>query len=93
MPTLPIIPQFEPRRPPAYQWTCSCRRPPLVLATYDLGGRVAFTDVDRYWQIDGRIATNCPACGKQHLLHLQLEPALVAALPHPWRSDGKRSDK
>ena len=79
-------------RPPLYRWECSCRRPPVELATYDLTGRITIGPHDRYWQINSRIATNCPKCGKQHVLELAIDPALVATLPLPWRSgtDAKR---
>jgi len=68
-----------------YLWECPCRRPPIILARFDLSGSIAYSDPDRYWQIDGRIVTNCPGCGKQHLLHLDLRPDVRKELPHPWR--------
>jgi hypothetical protein len=77
----------KPLRPPVYRWECSCRRPPVLLATFDLGGRIMIANPDRYWQVDGRAATSCPKCGKQHVLQLKLEPELLAALPRPWRDD------
>jgi len=60
-----------------------------MLAVFDLSGRIAYAHPERYWQIDGRIVTNCPVCGKQHLLHLKLESAVEAALPLPWRPEPK----
>lgn len=75
-----------------YRWECPCRRPPIVLATFDLSGRIAYQDPERYWQIDGRIVTNCPGCGKQHLLHLELRRETREALPLPWRSTEHTGD-
>jgi hypothetical protein len=72
-------------RPPLYRWECPCRRPPVLLATFDLRGRIQIANEDRYWQADGRIATNCPKCGKQHLLQARIDPGVIAALPRPWR--------
>lgn len=79
---------LERPKPPLYQWSCTCRLPPLVLAVYDLRGRIRFDNPERYWQIDGRIATNCPGCGKQHLLHLPLQADVLASLPLPWQPGG-----
>ncbi|HQY29959.1 MAG TPA: hypothetical protein PK691_01670 [Thermomicrobiales bacterium] len=78
---------FSKPQPPVYHWECSCRQPPVVLALFDLSGRVAIQNPERYWQIDGRIVTNCPGCGKQHLLHLTLRPEVAAELPLPWRPE------
>lgn len=72
-------------RSPVYRWECTCREPPVVLGTYDLAGHVTLKDLDRYWQLNGRVATNCPKCGKPHLLDVRIEPELLAALPQPWR--------
>jgi hypothetical protein len=67
-----------------FRWECQCRRPPLLLAEFDLSGRVMYSDPERYWQIEGRIVTNCPGCGKQHLLYLELRPDIRDGLPLPW---------
>jgi hypothetical protein len=80
-------PSWARPRPPIYRWECGCRRPPVLLATFDLAGHVEIAQEDRYWQVDGRIATNCPMCGKQHLLQLRADPAVIASLPRPWRDD------
>jgi hypothetical protein len=71
--------------PPLYRWECPCRRPAVLLATFDLAGRIEIANEDRYWQVDRRIATNCPGCGKQHLLQATIDPAVIASLPRPWR--------
>ena len=75
-------------RPPLYHWECSCRQPGVLLATFDLAGRIAIANQDRYWQVNGRVATNCPKCGKQHQLELAVDPDVIANLPRPWR-DGQ----
>jgi hypothetical protein len=59
----------------------------VLLATFDLTGRIEITQKDRYWQVNGRVATNCPKCGKQHQLELAVDPAVIAALPRPWRDE------
>ena len=71
--------------PPVYRWECLCREPPVVLGTYDLAGNVELKDLSRFWQINGRVATNCPKCGKPHLLDVPLHADLLASLPMPWR--------
>jgi hypothetical protein len=79
-------------RPPVHVWECPCRRPPVVLGRFDLSGRIAYPRDEHYWQIDGHIVTNCPKCGKQHLLHLTLAPEVLEDLPFPWRSaDGNKT--
>lgn len=87
---MPGIDRSVPRRlpSPVYHWICSCREPPVVLGMYDLTGRVTLKDFDRYWQLNGRVATNCPKCGKPHMLDVPLHPELLAALPQPWRGGG-----
>jgi hypothetical protein len=74
-------------RPPIYRWECACRQPAVLLALFDLKGRIDITQRDRYWQVNGRVATNCPKCGKQHLLELAIGPDVIAALPRPWRDE------
>ena len=69
------IPQRRPPQPPIYRWECGCRRPPVLLAIFDLSGRIEIAEQDRYWQVDGRMATHCPMCGKEHLLQLTIDPA------------------
>lgn len=71
--------------PPVYRWECLCREPPVLLGTYDLTGRVDLKDPSRYWQLNGRVATNCPKCGRPHLLDVPVDPDLLATLPQPWR--------
>ena len=78
-------------RSPLYRWECTCRRPTVELATYDLTGRIRIGPHDRYWQVNGRIATNCPKCGKQHVLEMKIDPLVIASLPLPWRSDNGHS--
>jgi hypothetical protein len=70
---------------PVYHWECLCREPPVVLGRYDLTGRIELDDPGRFWQINGRVATNCPKCGKPHLLDVPVNPDLLATLPMPWR--------
>jgi hypothetical protein len=57
----------------------------VVLGTYTLAGRVELEDLSRFWQINGRVATNCPKCGKPHLLDVPIDPDLLETLPQPWR--------
>lgn len=87
-----MTPQLQCKSPqaPVHRWECTCRQPAVLLATFDLQGRIEISGQDRYWQVDGRIATNCPKCGKQHLLGLAIDPAVLADLPKPWR-DGDPS--
>lgn len=84
---MPGIDRAGPRRPRSslFRWECTCREPPVVLGTYDLTGRVNLEHFDRCWQLNSRVATNCPKCGKPHMLDLALDPELLAALPQPWR--------
>jgi hypothetical protein len=56
---------------------------------FDLQGRIEISGLDRYWQVDGRIATNCPMCGKQHLLGIAIDPDFLADLPKPWREEDR----
>jgi hypothetical protein len=56
----PNIPASSPPRPPIYRWECGCRRPAVLLATFDLSGRIEIAQQDRYWQVNGRVATHCP---------------------------------
>ncbi|HYP61918.1 MAG TPA: hypothetical protein VEQ36_15940 [Thermomicrobiales bacterium] len=72
---------------PIYRWECGCHRPPVLLATFDLTGRIEIAQEDRYWQVNGRVATHCPKCGKEHLLQLRLDPSVIATLPKPWREE------
>jgi len=74
--------------PPVYQWECTCRVPPVVLGSYDLTGRISLIDHERYWHVESRVATNCPKCGKQHMLDLAIDPSILATLPRPWRDGG-----
>lgn len=74
-------------QPPLYRWECRCREPAVLLATFDVSGRIEITQRDRYWRINDRIATCCPHCGKQHQLELALAPDVLASLPRPWREE------
>lgn len=66
------------------RWVCSCRVPPLVLGSFDLQGHLALEHHERYWLVNNRITTNCPRCGKQHRLELDLAPEVIASLPGAW---------
>ena len=57
---------FHGRR--TYRWVCDCQRPPVLLGTYDDGGRVNIKVRDRYWHIRGSVWTICPRCGGEHYL-------------------------
>ena len=81
------VPHGSRPQPPIYRWECGCRRPPILLATFDLSGRIEIAQQDRYCQVNGRVATHCPMCGKEHLLQLKVEPSLIATLPKPWREE------
>jgi hypothetical protein len=72
-------------QPPLYRWECRCREPAVLLATFDLSGRIEIAQHDRYWQVNGRVATSCPRCGKQHVLEMAIAPEVIAMLPRPWR--------
>ena len=57
----------EIRRTPI-RWECACRQPPVLLGTYEPGGRVHIKVRDRYWHVEGRVETVCPRCGAEHAL-------------------------
>lgn len=86
MPELPAPSSGKPQ-PPVYRWECRCREPAVLLATFDLAGRIEIAQRDRYWQVNGRVATNCPKCGKQHQLELVIAPEIIESLPRPWREE------
>ena len=48
------IPRGSQPQPPIYRWECGCRRPPILLATFDLSGRIEIAQQDRYWQVNGQ---------------------------------------
>lgn len=79
-----IIMAPTPRALP-HRWVCSCRVPPLVLGSFDLQGHLALEHQERYWLVNRRVTTNCPGCGKQHRLELELDPDVLASLPGAWQ--------
>lgn len=56
-----------------YRWVCPCKEPPVLLATYDLDGRLNIKVRDRYWHLFGfgHVQAICPRCGGEHLLDLR----------------------
>ena len=58
--------------PKPVRWECGCRRPAVLLGTYEPGGRVHIKVRDRYWHVRGRVETVCPRCGGQHVLDTAL---------------------
>ena len=69
-----VRPQSVPRVASAralVRWECHCQQPPVLLATYDDGGRIHIKARDRYWHIDGVVRTVCPRCGAEHVLDLR----------------------
>lgn len=58
---------------PPYRWVCPCQEPPVLLATYDLSGRLNIKVRDRYWHLFGfgHVQAICPRCGAEHLLDLR----------------------
>ncbi len=52
------------------RWECSCRRPPVLLGTYEPNGRINLKVRDRYWHVVGTVWTVCPRCGAEHVLQL-----------------------
>lgn len=56
-----------------YRWVCPCKEPPVLLATYDLVGRLNIKVRDRYWHLFGfgHVQAICPRCGAEHLLDLR----------------------
>lgn len=58
---------------PPYRWVCPCKEPPVLLATYDLSGRLNIKVRDRYWHLFGfgHVQAICPRCGAEHLLDLR----------------------
>jgi hypothetical protein len=53
------------------RWECRCQHPPVLLATYDVGGRIHIKVRDRYWHVDGVVSTVCPRCGSEHTLDMR----------------------
>jgi hypothetical protein len=53
------------------RWECHCRQPPVLLATYNHGGRIHIKARDRYWHVSGAVQTVCPRCGSEHTLDPQ----------------------
>ena len=58
--------------PPPYRWVCPCQEPPVLLATYDPGGKLNIKVRDRYWHLYGfgQVHAICPKCGAEHVLDL-----------------------
>lgn len=56
-----------------YRWVCPCKEPAVLLATYDLSGRLNIKVRDRYWHLFGfgHVQAICPRCGAEHLLDLR----------------------
>jgi hypothetical protein len=54
------------------RWECRCQHPPILLATYDAGGRINIKVRDRYWHVYGVVRTVCPRCGSEHTLDLRV---------------------
>jgi hypothetical protein len=64
------------------RWECRCQRTPVLLGTYEPGGKIHVKVRDRYWHILGRVWTTCPRCGTEHTLEpLAGEPAPPAVPP------------
>ena len=57
---------------PPYRWECHCQQPPVLLATYDPGGKVNIKVRDRYWHLYGFgfVQAICPRCAAEHMLDL-----------------------
>ena len=57
---------------PSVRWECGCQTPPVLLATWEVGGRVNVKVRDRYWHFDGfgQVHAVCPRCASQHVLDL-----------------------
>jgi hypothetical protein len=60
----------EPSSPPI-RWECRCQPTPVLLATYDAGGRIHIKARDRHWYVSGAVHTVCPRCGAEHALDLR----------------------
>ena len=54
-----------------YRWECRCQETPVLLATYDVRGRINIKVRDRYWHVQGTVQTVCPRCGSEHTLDLR----------------------
>ncbi len=63
----------------AVRWECHCQDPPVLLATWQPGGRVNIKVRDRYWHLDGfgTVKTVCPRCAASHELDLGVEPPAI----------------
>jgi len=61
------------------RWECHCQDPPVLLATWQPGGRVNIKVRDRYWHLDGfgTVSTTCPRCATTHELDLGESPPAV----------------
>ena len=68
-----------------FRWECGCRETPVLLGTYEADGRINLKSRDRYWHVYGRVETNCPRCGAERVLDLDLghSPDRGAAPPPP----------
>lgn len=55
---------------PLVRWECSCKQPPVLLATYGANGLIHIKSRDRYWHVRGAVQTVCPRCGGEHRLDL-----------------------
>lgn len=73
-------PQSAPTAP-AVRWECGCQTPPVLLATWEVGGRVNVKVRDRYWHFDGfgQVHAVCPRCASEHVL--DLSAAEIASTP------------
>ena len=67
-------PYAAPQQEPVFRWECRCQRSPVLLATYDVAGRINIKVRDRYWHVLGVVATHCPRCGAEHVLDLRETP-------------------
>jgi hypothetical protein len=59
--------------PAPYRWECPCQQPPVLLATYDPGGKINIKVRDRYWHLFGfgTVQAICPRCAAEHVLDLR----------------------
>ena len=76
--------QAQPSAPsaaPAVRWECRCQKPPVLLGTWQPGGRVNIKVRDRYWHLDGfgHVSTVCPRCARTHELDLGPSPPVMTS--------------
>lgn len=48
---------------------CDCREPAVLLATMESDGLINIKSRDRYWHIRGEVNTDCPRCGRSHVIN------------------------